>query len=222
MGTKTTKKSTRGNTAAKQIIPAPEMTPLEALSSNPDNPRVIKNDQYKKLVKSLQNFPEMLTTRPLVADMNGTVLGGNMRLRALQEIGVAEIPVIFVDWDEEQQRQFIIKDNLGYGEWDWEALGNSWDLSQLEDWGMTVLYDEDDLTEMAHPDNADTEHPFATEIDRESNYVILKFDTDIDWLQAKTLFDLQTETGRRANGKPWSSGIGRVVNGAEAIKKLQS
>ena len=81
---------------------------------------------------------------------------------------------------------------------------------------------EDDIKELKNPDNKESENPFATELDRESNYIVLKFETDIDWLQAKTLFGLQTETARRSNGKAWSSGIGRVLNGIEAINKIKN
>jgi len=197
--------------------------PIDELKLNPDNPRHIKQDKYKKLVASIREFPEMLDLRPIVVDSEGIVLGGNMRLRACKEAGLKEVPVIYADQlTEEQKREFIIKDNVGFGEWDWDVLGNEWDPVVLDAWGLDVPFSKDELTEMANPDKADTENPFATEIDKENNYVVLKFDTDIDWIQAKTLLGLRTETARRANGKPWSSGIGRVLDGPKAIAKLSN
>lgn len=163
----------------------------------------------------------MLDVRPIVVDENWTVLGGNMRLRALQELKVAKVPVTQVtDWTEDQKKEFIIKDNVAFGEWDWDVLANEWDISLLHEWGMHLPFTDDDIEEMRNPENADTEHPFANELDRESNYIVLKFATDIDWIQAKTLFGLQTETAQRSNGKPWSSGIGRVLDGPKAIAKI--
>jgi len=87
---------------------------------------------------------------------------------------------------------------------------------------MDVPYTDDDVEEMNNPMNEQSEKPFATELDTQSNYIILKFDTDIDWIQAKTIFGLKTETARRSNGKAWSQGIGRVINGTKAIKNIQN
>lgn len=112
---------------------------ISQIKPNEHNPRDITPEKFDKLVKSIQEFPEMLEARPLVIDENNVVLGGNMRLRALQKAGVVEIPVKQVKgWTEEQKKEFIIKDNIGYGEWDWELLANSWDAEQLEEWGLEV------------------------------------------------------------------------------------
>jgi len=192
------------------------------LKTNPNNPRTIRKDQLSRLVKSLREFPEMLEARPIVVDPDYVVLGGNMRLKAAQEAGLAEVPVYVATWEEAKHKEFVIKDNLAFGEWDWDMLANEWDMEQLDEWGMPLPFSKDELVEMSNPNNAETEHPFAMELDRESNYVVLKFATDIDWIQAKTLLGLQTETARRSNGKPWSSGIGRVLDGPEAIKKLSN
>lgn len=113
--------------------------PIDELRLNPDNPRYIKEDKYKKLLTSIREFPEMLDLRPIVVDSEGIVLGGNMRLRACKEAGLKEVPVIYADQlTEEQKREFIIKDNVGFGEWDWDVLGNEWDLQALTDWGLDV------------------------------------------------------------------------------------
>lgn len=106
---------------------------------NPNNPRLIKDDKFKKLVQSIKDFPEMLDIRPIVVNADMIILGGNMRYKACVEAGLKEIPVIVADnLTEEKQREFLIKDNTSGGEWDWEMLANEWDAEQLEDWGLTV------------------------------------------------------------------------------------
>ena len=196
---------------------------ISKVKGNPDNPRIIKNDKFKKLVKSIQDFPEMLKLRPIVVDEDMIVLGGNMRLKASKDAGLKEVWIEVAEGlTEEQKKEFIVKDNVGFGEWEWDMLANEWDSSKLTEWGLDVWLNEDDIKELKNPDNKESENPFATELDRESNYIVLKFETDIDWLQAKTLFGLQTETARRQNGKAWSSGIGRVLNGIEAINKIKN
>ena len=113
-------------------------TPINKIKSNPNNPRVIKDDKFKKLVQSLKDLPEMAQVRPIVVNQDMVVLGGNMRLKAMKEAGWKEAPVAVVDWDEDKQRQFIIKDNVGFGEWDWDMLANEWDAESLGDWGLDV------------------------------------------------------------------------------------
>jgi ParB-like chromosome segregation protein Spo0J len=106
--------------------------------SNPNNPRLIKDDKFRKLVKSIQDFPDMLNVRPIVVNKDMVVLGGNMRLKAIKEAGIKEINVDIVDWNEQQQKEFIVKDNVGYGEWDWDDLANNWDAEELTDWGLDI------------------------------------------------------------------------------------
>jgi ParB-like chromosome segregation protein Spo0J len=112
---------------------------ISEVKANPNNPRLIKDDKFKKLVKSIQDFPEMLSLRPIVVNADMIVLGGNMRLKACKEAGLKEVDIIKADnLTEEQQKQFIIKDNVGFGEWDWEDLANNWDAEQLTDWGLDI------------------------------------------------------------------------------------
>lgn len=116
------------------------------VKANPRNPRIIKDEKFKKLVKSIQEFPDMLNKRPLIVftDVDGkyVVLGGNMRLKACKEIGLKEVPVILADeWTEEQKAEFLIKDNVGFGEWDWDSLTNEWNADKLEDWGLDLPID---------------------------------------------------------------------------------
>jgi ParB-like chromosome segregation protein Spo0J len=111
---------------------------VSKLKENPNNPRVIKDNAFKKLVKSIQEFPEMLNVRPLVVNSDYEVLGGNMRLKALKEAGIKEVPIEVVDWTPEQQKEFVIKDNLSYGEWNYELLANEWEFESLTEWGLTI------------------------------------------------------------------------------------
>jgi ParB-like chromosome segregation protein Spo0J len=113
---------------------------ISDIKTNPNNPRLIKDDKFKKLVKSIQDFPQMLEIRPIVVNQDMIVLGGNMRLKACKEAGLKEIPIIYADdLTEDQQRQFIIKDNVGFGEWDWEMIANEWNAEQLDEWGLDVV-----------------------------------------------------------------------------------
>jgi site-specific DNA-methyltransferase (adenine-specific) len=133
-----------------------KLVKLSEIKSNPNNPRLIKDDKFHKLVKSIKEFPKMLEIRPVVVNADMIVLGGNMRLKACKEAGLKEIPIIFADdLTEEQQKEFIIKDNVGFGEWDWDMIANEWDVEQIEDWGLDV------------PDFAIHEEPEAEEDDYE-------------------------------------------------------
>ena len=112
---------------------------ISEVKANPNNPRIIKDDKFKKLVQSIKDFPEMLNLRPIVVNGDMVVLGGNMRLKACKEAGLKEVPIIKAeDLTEDQQREFIIKDNVGFGEWDWDEIANNWDAEQLDEWGLDV------------------------------------------------------------------------------------
>ena len=105
---------------------------IAEIKSNPNNPRLVKDDKFKKLVKSIQEFPEMLDIRPIVVNDDMVVLGGNMRLKACRAAGIKEVAIIKAsELTEEKQREFIIKDNVGYGEWDWDMIANDWDAEEL-------------------------------------------------------------------------------------------
>ena len=118
---------------------------INKLKPNKNNPRVIKDDKFKKLVKSIKEFPEMLELRPIVVDKDMTILGGNMRHKACIEAGLKEVYVkIAKGLTEEQKQEFIVKDNVGFGEWEWDILANEWDSVQLTEWGLDVWENEDD------------------------------------------------------------------------------
>jgi Fe-S cluster assembly ATPase SufC len=120
-----------------------EKVDIKELVMNPSNPRTIKDDKFKKLVKSIKEFPEMLDIRPIVVDENMVVLGGNMRTKACISAGLTEVSIIrFEDLSEEKKNEFIVKDNVGYGEWDFDMLLEDWDKETLIDWGMDVPKDK--------------------------------------------------------------------------------
>ncbi len=123
-----------------------ELVSINEVKANENNPRFIKDYKFKKLVKSIKEFPEMLKLRPIVVNSDMVVLGGNMRLKACTEAGLKEVYILKADeLTEEQQREFIVKDNVGFGEWDWDILGNEWNSVQLEDWGMDNWQNMDDI-----------------------------------------------------------------------------
>lgn len=131
-----------------------ESVKISKVKSNPDNPRIIKDDKFQKLVQSIKEFPEMLRIRPIVVNHELVVLGGNMRLKACKDAGMKDIWIIQAsDLTEEQQKQFVIKDNVGFGEWNWDILANEWDSQVLEEWGLDVWVNQDDIK----IDNVDTE-----------------------------------------------------------------
>ena len=118
---------------------------VSKLRANPKNPRIIKDEKFQKLVQSIKDFPEMLELRPIVVDADYMVLGGNMRLKACQAAGLKEVPVaIAADLTPDQQREFVVKDNVGFGEWQWDALANEWDVEELTRWGVDVPTEEEE------------------------------------------------------------------------------
>jgi hypothetical protein len=137
---------------------------------NPNTPRLIKDEKFKKLVKSIKDFPEMLDIRPIVVNADMIILGGNMRYKACVEAGLKEIPVIVADnLTEEKQREFLIKDNTSGGEWDWEMLANQWDAEQLEDWGLTIsTFNSDNI-------NLDSFFEESNEQKDQKNKIVLEY-----------------------------------------------
>jgi ParB-like chromosome segregation protein Spo0J len=166
-----------------------EKVKISEIHANKNNPRIIKDDKFRKLVKSIQDFPQMLEIRPIVVDEDNIVLGGNMRLKACKEAGLKEVYIVKADnLTEEQKQEFIVKDNVGFGEWDWDSLANEWDAEKLEEWGLNVpefsgdldysiLDDEDladDLLDMANGVKKAIQIEFEAE-HYESAYELVKF-----------------------------------------------
>tara|TARA_R110001583_G_scaffold24100_2_gene88192 strand:+ start:104 stop:745 length:642 start_codon:yes stop_codon:yes gene_type:complete len=208
---------------------------ITKIKGNENNPRILKTDKFKKLVNSIKEFPKMLEIRPIIVDENMMVLGGNMRLKACQKVGLKEVHINkftkkmademnVVARDElrdektyeEYCEEFIIKDNVGFGEWDWDLIANQWDDKPLDAWGL----DTPDGKDTINPEEQEIE--FSEYLEESHNYVVLLFDNDVDWLSAQTHFDLKSVHSKRANGKAWSKGIGRVINGAKYLKNITS
>ena len=138
-----------------------------------------------------------------------------MRYRALGEMGYDEIPDEWIvkadDLTAKQKKEFIIKDNIGYGVWDEDILIEEFDVQLLYDWGLPVKEKENQEAGQVH---------FSEFLGEENNYVVIYFNNELDWLSAQTHFDLQTVKAKRSNGKEWSKGVGRVINGGEYLKRM--
>jgi hypothetical protein len=147
---------------------------ITEIKPNQENPRKISKGQLDKLKKSIQQFPEMLELRPLVIDENNVVLGGNMRLKALQELGITEVPIKRAeDFTEDQKREFIIKDNIGYGEWDFDVLEINWNKELLLEWGLDFIGEEQDDEKYTRKIEAPTYSP-SNEVPQISSLVDVK------------------------------------------------
>lgn len=130
---------------------------ISEVKPNPRNPRIIKDAKFKKLVQSIIDFPQMLKIRPIVVNENMEVLGGNMRLRACIEAGLIEVPIIDASYlTPEQQKEFVIKDNVGFGDWDWEELANEWEVLDLKEWGMDIPFEDPNVEFEREPINEPT------------------------------------------------------------------
>lgn len=189
---------------------------IKEVKTNPNNPRVLKDDKFKKLVASIKGFPKMLEIRPIVVNSDMVVLGGNMRLKACKEAGLKKVHIIKAeDLTDEQQREFIIKDNVGFGEWDWELLANEWDTDDLDMWGMDLPIDIEEIKETKDiPDIGEIE--FSEELLLEHNYIVLYFDNLMDWEVAKEVYGLKMVKTNTPKGSQ-KIGLGRVVNGKNFI-----
>jgi len=134
--------------------------PINTVKANPNNPRIIKDDKFAKLVKSINEFPQMLKLRPIVVNDDMVVLGGNMRLKACKEAGLKEVYIIKAsNLSEAQQSEFIIKDNVGFGEWDWDMIANQYDEEELKEWGLDLPIFETIEDLEAEEDDFDTTPP---------------------------------------------------------------
>lgn len=147
-----------------------QLVSISKVKPNQDNPRIIKDYKFKKLVQSIKDFPQMLELRPIVVNEDNVVLGGNMRLKACQEAGLKEVHIIQAkDLTESQQREFIIKDNVGFGEWDWDLLANEWDTEQLEEWGMDLPKFPEENMPKDLSDEIDSSYRLEIELDDEES-----------------------------------------------------
>jgi ParB-like chromosome segregation protein Spo0J len=156
-----------------------EKVKIETLIPNPNNPRIIKDNKFKKLVNSIKEFPKMLEIRPIVVNDDMIVLGGNMRLKACISAGLKEVSIIKVnDLSDQEQKQFIIKDNVSGGEWDWDMIANEWEAIELIEWGLDLpkMFDEDEEIEESNHDTSQKwflNVEFENEIDCQKKYELL-------------------------------------------------
>jgi len=194
--------------------------PLSKLKANPTNPRVLRDEKFAKLKQSITDFPDMLNYRAIVAvtDTDGKymVLGGNMRLRALQDLKIKEAPVMLADhWTEEQRREFIIKDNVGFGEWDWDQLANEWDAGKLEAWGLDVDRDID-----ASEEGDDIKVDKSLQVLPKHEYIIVYADAESDeWEELKSLLKCKTV---RQGGCKIGSTSDKATTGMERVFNVET
>jgi len=161
---------------------------VEKIKSNPNNPRVIKGNKFKKLVQSIKDFPEMLKLRPIVVNKEMIVLGGNMRLKACIDAGLKEVWIAKA-WEltPEQEQEFIVKDNSSFGEWDWDVLANEWETNDLKDWGIDVWQPEEEI-DYGVLDEIDLEEEIQTMYDQTKKSIILEYPAK-DFEPIKKLYD---------------------------------
>ena len=163
---------------------------ISSIKENDANPRFINKHKFQKLVNSVKEFPEMLSLRPIVVDKDNIILGGNMRYKACKEIGLKEVYIIQADdLDEKKAQEFIIKDNVGFGEWDWDVLANDWDTDLLEDWGLDLnIYNAiDDLEE-----DDDIELPQSVQLEPPKEYILIMAEPNsVDWEELKETLKLK-------------------------------
>ena len=197
---------------------------INSLNPAEYNPRQISNKQYEDLKASMEKFgcvdPIIININP---DRQNVVVGGHQRLRILRELGAEKVPTVSVNLSEEDERELNVRLNKSGGDWDMDILANEFDIVDLKEWGFKDIefgLNIDKIDDV--PFNSETDYPIAKELDISNNYIVLKFINDIDFIQAKTLFKLKSEVVKSSNGKIWSKGIGRVLDGVEAIKKIQN
>ena len=185
---------------------------VDKVKSNPKNPRLIKDDKFKKLVKSIKDFPEMESVRPIVVNKDMVILGGNMRYKAMIECGYKEVNVEVVDWSEQKQNEFIIKDNVSYGLNDWDMLANEWDMEQLEDWGMDLpLFDKIDNAE----DGEEIEFEQSVQLIPPKEYILIMAEPNSEeWENIKETLQLKmVRKGGYKEGSAFDAiGLERVLN----------
>jgi len=178
---------------------------IHKVKGNANNPRIIKDHKFKKLVKSIQEFPEMLKLRPIIVDEDMIILGGNMRWKASKEAGLKEVWIEVAEGlTEEQKQEFIVKDNVGFGEWEWDILGNEWDSSKLEDWGLDVWQNLDDTINKINsmeewvgmPDFEAKENPYK---------LIINFETQEDRDEFHKLHPIEIQTKLNKESNAWTT-----------------
>ncbi len=173
---------------------------LSKIKLNPNNPRLIKDEKFNQLVKSIKDFPKMMKLRPIIIDTSNMVLGGNMRLKALKELGYKEIPEEWIkqadELTEDEKREFIIKDNIGFGEHDWDILV-SWDSDLLEEWGLDLPIS---MSEFVRPEFTDEQFEKVNLEMKGAKYFYIEYYDDTEAFERiKELLGDNLETTNRIN-----------------------
>ena len=196
-----------------------QLIKISQVKSNPNNPRLIKNDKFKKLVKSVQEFPEMLELRPIVVDEDMIVLGGNMRLKACIEAGLKEVWIdIAKGLSEKQKKEFTIKDNVGFGEWDWDELANTWDAEELNEWGLDVPFVEKEIDSSKEGDDIKIDK--SLQVLPKHEYVIIYANSESEeWDELRSIFKCKTV---RQGGCKVGSTSDKATTGLERVFNLQT
>jgi hypothetical protein len=199
-----------------------QIVKISEIKPNPNNPRIIKDDKFKKLVASIREFPKMLELRPIVVNADMVVLGGNMRLKALKELGLKEAPIIKIDdLTEEQQKEFIIKDNVGFGEWDWEQLANEWDVQDLDKWGLDIPNLDGKIDSME--DGEVIEFEQSVQLTPPKEYILIMAEPNSnEWEEIKELLKLKmVRRGGYKQGSAFDAiGLERVLNWEDFKKRM--
>ena len=206
----------------KQIL----KLPINEIKGNEKNPRFIRNEKFKKLVKSIKEFGAMLDIRPIVVDETNTVLGGNMRLRACKEAGIKELEIIkLIGWTEAEKHEFIVKDNASYGEWDAEILTGAWENTDLIDWGImeeTETHPDPEFKKKFDSINNETaELPIVPSFHEKHSYFLIYCDNEIDEAWLRNTFNLNEKHTSHKNSDNRLSNVIKLKTLQEQWMKLK-
>jgi hypothetical protein len=199
-----------------------EKIEITKIKLNPNNPRLIKDDKFKKLVQSIKDFPEMLDIRPIVVNKEMIILGGNMRYKACKEAGLKQVPIIIADLTEDQQKEFLIKDNTSGGEWDFDLLANEWDAEQLEAWGLDLPID-DKIDKLNEGEVLEFEQ--SVQLIPPKEYILIMAEPNSeDWEDLKSMLKLKmVRRGGYKEGSSFESiSLERVLNFDDFKKRIDA
>lgn len=197
-----------------------QMVDIASITNNEENPRYIREDQFKLLCDNIERNPSMLHLRPIVVDADGVALGGNMRLRAMRHLGHTEVPVIKADdLTQEELENFVITDNMSFGEWDWDMIANNWDEDTLINWGLFIpSFDPEEENEVDEEQRSI--HEMELKFNEHHDYVVFLFENQNDWVTAVSRLQLK-KSPVSLSPKTKKLGIGRVLKG-ELLNSLLS
>lgn len=197
--------------------------PIKDIKKNPNNPRKIAPKQLERLTDSIKEFPEMLAKRPIVVDENLVVLGGNMRLEACKRAGLEEVSVLIADdWTEEQKKEFVIKDNVNFGFWDFDGT-DGWEDLELAKWGLEENIGSIEVEGLEEEvEDLDQTYEPAKELHIQQEYLLVVFESKEQYEDAIAQLNLQTvKTENHEKDDLNETGIERVITW-ERMQQIQS